>query len=139
MARVLSVKHMNRCIGCYSCMLACARTVYGDYSLSKSAVQIRTRGGLQSKLAANICLGCIDPPCAAACPEGALVPRRGGGVRFVRDKCTGCQDCVPACIAGVIAFDEADQRPIVCIQCGACARFCPHEVLEMTERPEGGA
>ncbi|MDP3044626.1 MAG: 4Fe-4S dicluster domain-containing protein [Bacillota bacterium] len=135
MAKVLTVKHMNRCIACYSCMLACSRVVFGRFSAAKSAIQIRTRGGLQSKLSANICIGCLEPSCAEACPQEALVGRKGGGVRFKTEKCTGCQVCVAACIADVIEFDEADGKPIVCIQCGSCARFCPHGVLEMAERP----
>ncbi|MDA8096025.1 MAG: (Fe-S)-binding protein [Desulforudis sp.] len=135
MAKVLTVTHMNRCIACYSCMLACSRVVYGHFSAAKSAIQIRTRGGLQSKLAANICIGCFGPPCAEACPEDALVARKGGGVRFHSDKCTGCRACVAACIADVIAFDEEDAKPIVCVQCGSCARFCPHGVLEMAKKP----
>ncbi|MDI6709753.1 MAG: 4Fe-4S dicluster domain-containing protein [Bacillota bacterium] len=132
MPKVLTVKHMARCIACYSCMLACARAVYGDYSPSHSAVQIRTRGGLQSKLAADVCIGCRDAPCAAACQAGALLPRPGGGVRFVRNKCSGCGACVEACVVRAIRLD-ADGRAIVCIQCGTCTRFCPHDVLVMEE------
>ncbi|HAG07899.1 MAG TPA: (Fe-S)-binding protein [Peptococcaceae bacterium] len=133
MGRVLKVLNINRCISCYSCMLACARTVYKSFSLRKSAVQIRSRGGLQSRLQADICRGCEDAPCAAACPTGALLPRKGGGVVYLPAKCNGCRECVKACIVRVIAFDEEEARPIVCIQCGTCARFCPHEVLAMVE------
>jgi len=137
-ARVLTVKHINRCIACYSCMLACTRTVSGRFSLAASAIQIRTRGGLQSKLAADVCLGCAEPACAAACPPEALRPRPGGGVRFARSQCDGCGACVAACIARVIRMDPEDSRPIVCVQCGACAKYCPHEVLEMAAVSEGG-
>jgi Fe-S-cluster-containing dehydrogenase component len=137
MARVLTVKRISRCIACYSCMLACTRTVYGQFSLAKSAIQIRTRGGLQSKLAADVCLGCAEPPCASACPREALRPRAGGGVRFARARCDGCAACVEACIARVIRMDPEENLPIVCVQCGTCVRYCPHEVLEMTPVDEG--
>ena len=139
MPRVLTVRHINRCIACYSCMLACARTVYGRFSLVKSAIQIRTRGGLQSKLAADVCLGCAEPACAAACPRKALLPRKGGGVSMVRSRCDGCAACGEACIARVIRMDPEDGLPVVCIQCGTCVRYCPHAVLEMTPVHEGGA
>jgi Fe-S-cluster-containing dehydrogenase component len=137
-ARVLTVRHMNRCIACYGCMLACARSVYGQFSLVKSAIQIRTRGGLQSKLAADVCLGCVEPACALACPQQALQPRPGGGVRMVRSRCDGCAACAEACIARVIRMDPEEERPIVCIQCGQCVRYCPHAVLEMVPVDEGG-
>lgn len=133
MARILAVLDINRCIACYSCMLACARTVYKSFSLRKSAVQIKSRGGLSSRLQADICRGCRDAPCAAACTTGALLLRKGGGVAYVPGKCNGCRACVDACVARVIAFDEEETRPIVCVQCGSCARFCPHEVLAMVE------
>ncbi|MFZ5898656.1 MAG: 4Fe-4S dicluster domain-containing protein [Bacillota bacterium] len=135
MHRILTVRHINRCIGCYSCMLACARIVYNDYSPARSAIQIRTRGGMQSKLGADICIGCPDPPCAAACPIGALKPRPGGGVLYIRAKCDGCGACKAACVARVIRMDPETGKAIVCIQCGSCTRYCPHDILVMEEQP----
>ncbi|MEW6771468.1 MAG: 4Fe-4S binding protein [Bacillota bacterium] len=131
--KILRVKDIDRCIGCYSCMLACARVVFKSHSVVKSAVLVRTRGGLQSKWGADICRGCPDAPCAEPCPTGALRPRPGGGVIFKRDKCSQCGACVDACIVRVIRLDE-EGFPIVCIQCGSCARFCPQDVLVMEER-----
>lgn len=133
MPKILRAVHIKKCIGCYSCMLACARTVQQNFSPYKSAIQIRSVGGLQSRLVADICLGCKEPACAAACNCGALSPRAGGGVRFFKEKCLGCGDCVETCVIGVIRFDREDNRPIICIQCGACTRYCPHEVLSMEE------
>lgn len=135
MPRILHADQMKKCIGCYSCMLACARTVHQDFSPYKSAIQIRSVGGLQSRLVADICRGCKEPPCAAACNCGSLTPRPGGGVRFKKEKCLGCGDCVDACVIGVIRFDREENRPIICIQCGTCVRYCPHEVLSMEEAP----
>lgn len=132
--KILHAKAINRCIGCYSCMLACARVVYKSFSPRYSAIQIRTRGGLQSKLAADICRGCLAAPCAAACMTEALIARPEGGVKFNRKKCSGCGDCAKKCVVQVIYFDERDCRPVVCIQCGTCTRFCPHEVLSMEVR-----
>ena len=119
-------------------MLACARTVRHSLSPSKAAVQIRTAGGLQSKFIADICRGCLDAPCAAVCHCGALTARPGGGVRFSSDKCLGCRDCVSACVFGVLHFDKEANKPLVCIECGTCVRFCPHQVLTMEERPYDG-
>jgi len=133
MSKILRANQMKKCIGCYSCMLACARTVRHDFSPRKAAIQIRSVGGLQSRLVADICRGCADPPCASACNCGALDTRPGGGVHFYKDKCTGCSKCTEACTAGAIRFDDVSKQPIVCIQCGICVKYCPHAVLSMTE------
>jgi len=131
MPQVLHADEMNRCIGCYSCMLACARLVYHSYSPRRSAIQIRTAGGMQGRFVADICRACQEPPCAAACPTGALSPRPGGGVRLDRDQCIGCQACGEACVVGAIAFLSDDPYPIVCRHCGVCVRYCPHDCLNM--------
>ncbi len=134
MAKILKAPGINKCIGCYSCMLACARVIRKSFSPRQSAIQIRSRGGLQSKFAAHICVGCANPPCAAICPAGALTSRPGGGVRYHQDKCTECGDCRAACVVKVIHFADDAGKPIVCIQCGTCIRFCPHQVLVMEEQ-----
>lgn len=134
MAELLTVKDISRCIGCYSCMLACARTVWRNFSPAMASLQIRTSGGFQSPFIALTCRGCSDAPCAGACEYGALVARDGGGVRFNRDKCVGCRKCTEACIIDVLRFDEKSAMPLPCIQCGTCVRFCPHGVLAMEER-----
>jgi len=134
MAKILKAPGINKCIGCYSCMLACARTIQKNFSPRVSAIRIRTRGGLQSGFVAHICAGCIDPPCAGVCPTGALLPRQGGGIRFAAEKCSKCGQCGEACVVKVIHFEGTAGKPVVCIQCGTCTRFCPHQVLVMEER-----
>lgn len=133
MPKVLKAKNMAQCIGCYSCMLACSRFVSHSFSPRKSAIQIRTRGGLQSRLAAVSCAACKNPACARACQFGALVPREGGGVTLHPDACIGCGRCVPACAARAISFDEDTHKPIVCKHCGICTRYCPHHLLTLEE------
>lgn len=132
--KILKAEGMGRCIGCYSCMLACARVIHNNFSPRKSAIQIRSAGGLQSKFLAVICRGCGEPPCAAACPAEALIRRKGGGVVFKKELCTGCRQCVGACTVEAIYFDEEERKPVVCVQCGACTRFCPHQVITMEVR-----
>lgn len=133
MSRVLIAPDLGRCIGCYSCMLACAREVMKSFSPQYAALRIRTRGGLQSKLTADICRACKNPPCAEACGYKALVPREGGGVKLVPEKCTGCGDCIPACPVGYIQMNPRTEKIIMCIHCGICAKYCPHGVLKLGE------
>lgn len=137
MVKILTAPGMGKCIGCYSCMLACARYVHNDFSPHKSAIQVRTQGGMQGRLVADICRACVDAPCAAACPTGALSPRKGGrGMTWRPKLCTGCGLCVDACPAHVIGWDDEEERPIVCIFCGRCVQYCPHGCLELVDVPD---
>jgi len=132
-AKQLRASNMGKCIGCNACMLACARFIHKNFSPQKSAIQIRTQGGMQTRFTANICRACINPPCAEACPQGALVPRAGGGVSFQRNSCIGCQKCLVGCPIDAIVFDEGKNSPIICIHCGKCVQFCPHQCLSLEE------
>lgn len=135
MPKILTAPAMARCIGCDSCMLACARMIYNSFSPHKSAIQIRSRGGAMGRLAANICRACAAPvPCVEVCPTEALTVRAGGrGMTYRKAECIGCGACVTACPVQVIGWDEDEQKPIVCIFCGQCVRFCPHECLALEE------
>ncbi|MGE5397194.1 MAG: 4Fe-4S binding protein [Chitinophagales bacterium] len=133
MVKVISAPDMARCIGCYSCMLACSREIMKSFSPQHAALRIRTRGGLQSKLTADICRACKQPPCAEACGYQALIPRKGGGVKLAEEKCSGCGDCIKACPINYIQMDPNNEKIIMCIHCGICARYCPHGCLALAE------
>ncbi len=127
----LAAVYMERCIGCYSCMLACSRYRMRSLSLEKSAIQIRTAGGIERGFIAVVCRACVDPPCAKVCEPKALKPRKGGGVIFNPKLCTGCGKCVEACIIGAVVWDEERRMPIICTHCGLCVDFCPHGILRL--------
>lgn len=132
MAKILKAEGMNKCIGCFSCMLVCAGVNHQDHSLAKSAIKIKTRGGLKGSFVSIVCHACKeDIPCAEACPSGALMPREGGGVLLKEERCIGCRKCMKACIVGAVSFDDSTNKPIICKHCGVCSRFCPHECLKM--------
>ncbi len=131
--KVLRASRMERCIGCDSCALACARTVHREISWHASGIRIASSGGISTGFEAKVCLNCDPASCVAACPTEALIQRAGGGVKMRYKFCINCGECARACPYDAIALAPETNRPYVCIHCGACVAFCPHECLEMVE------
>lgn len=134
MTKVLKLQGMNKCIGCFTCMIVCAAVNEQSHSIAKSRIRIKTAGGLQGRFVANVCHACKDKiPCLEACPSGALVKRPGGGVKFRPERCIGCRKCVDACTIQAAQFDEFERKPLICKHCGICTKFCPHGCLVMED------
>lgn len=131
MVKRLSVIDVDRCVGCQLCVYACARRDGGG-GTAGARIDVRSAGGMRRGFVVIVCRACDDPPCARACPTGALVRRDGGGVRLNGSLCIACGACIAACPFGAIGVD-ADGKPLVCVYCGICARYCPHDVLALEE------
>jgi Fe-S-cluster-containing dehydrogenase component len=95
--KILRATRMERCIGCYSCSLACARLLHQSLSWHRTGIRIRSAGGLSTGFEAQVCLGCDPAPCVEACPTDAFSQRKGGGVRVKRSTCIRCGECSRAC------------------------------------------
>ena len=134
--KVLKAVAMERCIGCYSCMFACSRIVHDSLSWSRSGILVRSLGGLSAGFEASYCLACPLPPCADACPSGALTKFPGGGVRYHRELCLLCGRCASACPVNAIRLDAETGEPVLCVHCGNCVPFCPHACLAMVDAAE---
>jgi len=133
LAKILKANEMNKCIGCFTCMLICAGANRKNFSIRKSCIRVRTSGGLSGKFIAIVCQACAEPHCAEVCPSSALASRKEGGVTLDPQKCIGCRRCESACMAQAIGYDDDTRKPIVCHHCGLCARYCPHGCLTMQE------
>lgn len=126
----LSIIDAERCVGCQSCMFACARR-QGEAGLSGACIEVRSVGGMERGFSVIVCRACVNPPCARVCPTEALTPRKGGGVKLDASKCIGCGNCKDACLIGAVFWDEETNKPTICIHCGYCTSYCPHGVLEL--------
>jgi Fe-S-cluster-containing dehydrogenase component len=128
----LVVVDANRCVGCNLCVYACTNR-FGFVGVSKSAIAVRSAGGVERGFTVVVCRACEDPPCARACPVEALTLRSGGGVTLNPNKCIGCGFCASACDIGAIMWDQESMKPVICTHCGFCVSFCPHGVLALEE------
>ncbi|MFW5722298.1 MAG: 4Fe-4S dicluster domain-containing protein [Desulfohalobiaceae bacterium] len=133
--KIMKATHMERCIGCYTCSLACARAVHKSLSWKRSGIRIHTSGGISTGFEAIVCLACDPAPCVAACPTGAMRQRKGGGTVYKRSLCIKCGECATACPVDAILMDQETGEPVVCIHCGRCVPLCPHDCLEMVPAP----
>jgi anaerobic carbon-monoxide dehydrogenase iron sulfur subunit len=132
MPKRLSVIDIDRCVGCQSCMFACARRP-GQGGLADAALLVRSDGGFRNGFVVIVCRACADPPCARVCPTEALTPREGGGVIFKAQHCIGCGNCVEACPFGAVLWDDQQEKPRICVYCGYCAAYCPYDVIAIEE------
>lgn len=133
--KILRASRMDRCIGCHSCSLACARLVHKQFSWSSAGIRIQSSGGITTGYEARLCLACDPAPCVQACPTGAYSQRKGGGVIVKMRLCIRCGQCAKACPVDAVALDQLG-RPHVCIHCGRCVDFCPHDCLELRDKPD---
>jgi anaerobic carbon-monoxide dehydrogenase iron sulfur subunit len=133
----LNVIDPQRCVGCQLCMFACSRRS-GNAGLSNSCIGVRSAGGMSKGFVVVVCRSCANPPCARACPVDALEMKPGGGVKLIAERCIGCGNCRAACILQAVYWNRETQKPLICIQCGICAKYCPHEVLELEKEPATG-
>ncbi|MDA8368691.1 MAG: nitrate reductase subunit beta [Nocardiopsaceae bacterium] len=66
----------------------------------------------------RICEHCLNPPCVASCPSGALYKRSEDGVVLVdQDRCRGWRKCVTGCPYKKVYFNHRTGKAEKCTFC----------------------
>lgn len=107
------VINLNKCIGCYGCMVACKQEHYLPPKIFWGRVLVDEAGKFPSvkKLVYPVlCNHCKDAACVKVCPTGASIKRDDGIVLIDYDKCVGCRYCVMACPYQQRTFYGDDKR-----------------------------
>ena len=140
---------LGRCVGCGACALACRIENGLPPGVSwRRVLQVnesRVGGGPTYHLSVA-CHHCENPPCARACPSGALGKQDSGLVLLDPDRCLGCRYCEMACTFGAPSFDAGSGLMTKCHLCShrldqgeapACVVACPTKALDFSF-PDGG-
>ena len=135
---------LRRCIGCRTCVIACRveNKLDGEYSWMSLPTGSGTLADLPQGKFPNLslywqpatCMHCQKPSCLEACPDNAIYKRPDGIVLIDREKCTGCQLCLPACPYGVIQFNNQEKVAEKCTLCShrieqGLLPFCAKECI----------
>ena len=88
----------NWCVGCGACEEACAEKneLPADAEPGLHADRYSTLEEHGDSYLRRMCMHCVEPSCASACPVGALHKTEAGPVAYDYDKCMGCRYCMVA-------------------------------------------
>jgi len=133
---------LNRCVGCGACVLACRiQNALPEGVTWRRILTLNQRRAPKGPTYhfSLACHHCEDPPCARACPSGALVKRPDGVVFLQEELCIGCRYCEMACPFGAPSFDARRGVMTKCHFCAprqeagldpACTEACPTGALQ---------
>ncbi len=130
----------SRCIGCQSCLQACAEC---DTHRGVSMIHLETIQRSDSvQTAPQVCMHCEDPICARVCPADAIKKTPDGVVQSsLKPRCIGCSNCVVSCPFGVPKYRAEIDQMMKCDMCydrssvgkkPMCATVCPSGALTFT-------
>jgi len=128
---------LDRCIGCYSCEIACK--MENDVALGVYYNKVLTIGpmgifpDLTQYYLPTICQQCYNPSCVDVCPTGASYKTSEGVVLVNKELCIGCRYCMMACPYGARSYNAEQKVVEKCTLCEhltavgekpACVKAC---------------
>jgi Fe-S-cluster-containing dehydrogenase component len=127
----------SRCIGCRSCITACAECD-SHRGVSMIHVDYIDRPDMIGTVP-MVCMHCEEPTCALVCPADAIKRGEDGVVRSaLKPRCIACSNCVLACPFGVPKVHVDIELMMKCDMCydrtsvglrPMCATVCPSQAL----------
>lgn len=141
----------DRCIGCFTCQIACKDTNDLDVGQCFRKVHEFAGGGYSKTdkgFTNNVyaywlsmsCNHCQEPLCVKNCPTGAMQKRPEDGIVFIdQTKCVGCRYCIMSCPYGAPQYNPKTGKTGKCDMCKflldkgeqpVCVSACPMRVLE---------
>lgn len=117
----------ENCIGCNTCITVCSTLYFKEDNPEKSRIKVFSEGEENFKL--SVCNQCQS--CVSECQVKALNVNKQGVVMVNKNLCIGCLVCVAVCPTFTMRYHHEDMTPFKCIACGACARECPADALEI--------
>ena len=137
----------TRCNGCGACSAACKEQNglpprIETQTTAYTWTVVERRGGANVR---RLCMHCLTPTCASACPVGAMKKTAAGPVVYDSGLCIGCRYCIVACPFDVPKYQWDRPVPVVgkCVMCAprlaagrpvACAAVCPTGATLFGER-----
>jgi Fe-S-cluster-containing dehydrogenase component len=137
MKKTALVIDLDRCIGCYSCEIACKNE--NNVALGVQYNKVFTVGPsgtypeLEMYYLPAVCQSCKDAPCVEVCPSGASYVDKDGIILIDSKKCIACLACLSACPYGARSFNEKAKYVEKCTMCShllntgdkpACVKAC---------------
>lgn len=134
----------QRCIGCRSCVAACAEC--GTHR-GRSMIHLDEVDRLAStQTGPTVCMHCEDPICAQVCPADAIKRSEDGVVHAAqKPRCVACSNCELSCPFGVPMVFRGLEQMLKCDLCydrtsvghkPMCATVCPSQALLFVRHEE---
>lgn len=133
----LLVLDEEACVRCGHCVVACAEAHVdgvprlerrGDRVLLPLVGDAGARPTVPAPVVAVLaasCQHCVDAPCLAGCPTGALARAAAGLVQIDAPTCTGCGQCARSCPYGAVQIGPAPTGgptgALLARKCDGCA------------------
>ena len=140
----------DKCTQCHGCEVACRIWRETDRGVRYRRVLNIWQGEYPQVKSASLslaCLHCVEPACAAACPEEAITKHSESGlVEVDHGLCIGCRVCAEVCPFGILQFagDGIMQKCDLCHGqplAGAvppCVDTCPGQALSLIKVDASG-
>lgn len=135
-----------KCIGCYSCEVACKQE--NDIPVGPRWIHLKRSERKQStgkpdiKYELKRCMHCGNPLCKEACPVGAIEKTINGAVIINKDRCIGCKQCIEACPFHAPQYNEVSNLVEMCTLCNhrilsgrnpSCVENCMSKAIRFGE------